>query len=67
MSQLTTLKRAFDRGEKLTVLTAMTKYQTMALSQRCGEIVRSGYPLYKEWHWLRSGKRVMMYSKGRKP
>lgn len=66
MTQLDTLKRAFDRGEKLTVLRALTRYGVYALSQRCGNLIDDGYPLEKGWLVQASGKRVRTYRKGRK-
>jgi hypothetical protein len=39
---------AFYRGERLTVLTAIQKYGVYALSQRCGELKRMGWPISSE-------------------
>jgi hypothetical protein len=38
------LLMAFYRGERLSVLTAIQKYGVYALSQRCGELKRLGWP-----------------------
>lgn len=67
MTQLTTLKAAFNRGERLTVLTALTRYRVMALSQRAGELSSQGFPIAKGWFVTHDNKRVRIYSKGRKP
>ncbi len=64
MSQVETLMEAFDRGEKLTVLTALQKYNIYALSQRCGEIYKLGYPLHTESVKTPTGKWIAQYSKG---
>lgn len=66
MTQLQLLKRAFDRGERLTVLSAVTRYGIYALSQRCGQLINDGYPVAKRWHSTTSDKRIRLYSKGRK-
>lgn len=42
------LLRAFQRGEKLTVAEALSKYGVYALSQRCGELRRDGWPIKSE-------------------
>ena len=63
MTQLDTLRAAFDRGEALTVLTAIHKYGVYALSQRCGELYRAGYPLHTDSIKLPSGKWVARYRK----
>ena len=39
------LLMAFYRNERLTVLTAIQKYGVYALSQRCGELKRLGWPI----------------------
>jgi helix-turn-helix protein len=36
---------AFSRKERLTVLSAIQKYGVYALSQRCGELKRMGWPI----------------------
>lgn len=60
-TQLHTLLLAFMRGEKLTVLTAIDRYRCYALSQRCGELKRSGWPIKSDMLKLPSGKRVARY------
>jgi helix-turn-helix protein len=65
MTQIETLKAAFDRGESLTVAEALTRFGIYALSQRVGQLDRSGYPVEHEMVTLPSGKRVARYSKFR--
>ena len=63
MNQSQLLRNHFDKGQSLTVLTAMQKFGIYALSQRCGELERSEYRLNREWVRLPSGKKVVSYSK----
>lgn len=63
MSQLELLRAAFDRGEALTVLHAIERFGIYALSQRCGELARDGYPVVSEPLTLPNGKRVARYRK----
>mgnify|MGYP003394677840 CR=1 FL=1 len=63
MTQLETLADAFDRGEALTVATALGKYGIYALSQRCGELAK-WYPVESRSVKLPSGKNVSEYFKG---
>ena len=65
MSQLEMLKKHFDSGRSLTVLTAIEKYGVYALSQRCGDLRREGYPLEGAMIKLPSGKQVMSYRKAK--
>ena len=62
--QCEALADAFDRGEVLTVLTALQRYGVYALSQRCGELVRAGYPVTIRSIKTPSGKWVGEYSRG---
>ena len=62
MSQAKTLLAALKRGEKLTVLTALKKYNTFALSQRMGDLIRAGHRIKPEMIKLRNGKRIARYS-----
>ena len=64
MSQVDVLAEAFDRGEHLTVATALTKYGIYALSQRCGELWRMGYPVESLTKRLENGKHVSEYFRG---
>lgn len=63
-TQLEILQEAFDRGERLTVLTAIANYGIYALSQRCGELAREGYPIDSKTIALPSGKHVSEYFRG---
>jgi len=62
--QCEALAAAFDRGETLTVLTALERYGVYALSQRAGELVRNGYPVAIRSIKTPSGKWIGEYSKG---
>lgn len=62
MTQLESLKAAFNRGESLTVAEALTRFGIYALSQRCGELQRMGYPIVSERVSLPNGKSVCRYS-----
>jgi hypothetical protein len=53
---------ALKRGERLTVADAMTKYGVYALSQRCGDLRRMGWPIQSEMMTLPNGKRIAVYS-----
>jgi hypothetical protein len=55
------LLAAFKRGERLTVLTAIQNYGVYALSQRCGELKRQGWPVKSETKSLPNGKSVSEY------
>ncbi len=60
-SQCGQILRALQRGERLTVLTALTDYGVMALSQRAGELKRMGWPVQSRMIEVPSGKRVAEY------
>ena len=62
MSQAQTLLAALKRGEKLTVLIALRKYDTFALSQRIGDLIRSGHRIKSQMVRLKNGKRIAQYS-----
>ena len=64
MTQLEILAQAFDAGERHTVASALSKYGIYALSQRCGDLFRTGYPVESEFISLPSGKTVKEYRKG---
>lgn len=64
MRQLDTLQAALDRGEVLTVASALAAYGVYALSQRMGELRREGYPVERAMIALPSGKRVAEYRRG---
>jgi hypothetical protein len=52
---------AFQRGESLTTLEAALKYGVMALSQRCGELIRMGWPIQSETVETDGGAHVSRY------
>lgn len=65
MSQLEILANAFDRGEHLTVASALSLYGIYALSQRCGELSREwGYPVESKTIKTPTGKHVSEYFRG---
>lgn len=65
MSQCEILMDAFDRGESLTVLTALQRYGVYALSQRAGELVsKHHYPVTIRSVRTDTGKWISEYSRG---
>jgi len=63
-SQCELIKHHFDNGGSLTVLEAIYEpFRCYALSQRCGELKRGGYPVRDEWQTLPNKKRIKRYSK----
>lgn len=64
MKQTDLLAAAFDRGEALTVASALSLYGIYALSQRCGDLRREGYPVQSEMISLPSGKHCKQYRRG---
>jgi len=55
------LSDMFD-GKRFTVLTALKDKRVFALSQRCTDLRRYGWPVKSRWVKLKSGKRVKEYS-----
>lgn len=55
------LLRALKAGERLTVAEALSRYGVYALSQRMGELRRSGWPIRSEMVEVRPGTRVARY------
>ena len=49
-------------GERLTVAKALSEYGVYALSQRCGELRKMGWPIKSAMKTLKNGKRVAEYS-----
>jgi hypothetical protein len=45
----------------ITPLDALTRANCLSLSQRVGEMSRSGYRVEKKWRDLGNGKKVMSY------
>lgn len=56
-----TLLMAMQRGERLTVLTALQQYQVYALSQRVGELKRDGWPIRTQMVKTPTGKTIAEY------
>lgn len=56
--------RALQRGETLTVLEAINRFQCYALSQRIGELKRMGWPIESRPWKTGGGKTVARYSMG---
>lgn len=55
------LLRALKSGERLTVAEALSRYGVYALSQRMGELRRSGWPILSETVEVKPGTRVSRY------
>lgn len=64
MTQLEILADALDRGERLTMLAAIQNYGIGALSQRCGDLRRIGYPVESQTITTPTGKHVSEYYRG---
>lgn len=65
MTQLEKLMEAFDRGERLTVASALSLYDIYALSQRCGDLWKKyGYPVDSETITTPGGAHVSEYRRG---
>ena len=64
MTQLELLADALDRGERLTMLTAINQYGIGALSQRIGDLKRIGYPVESRTITTPTGKHVSEYFRG---
>lgn len=60
-SQCYALLAALQNGERLTVAIALERYGVYALSQRCGELKRMGWPITSEMVTTPTGKRVAEY------
>lgn len=52
---------AMKKGVRLTVAKALTEYVVYALSQRCGELRRMGWPIMSRLVEVESGARVALY------
>lgn len=63
-TQVEILADALDNGERLTVAVALERYGIYALSQRCGDLFKTGYPVESVTVTLPSGKHVSEYFKG---
>lgn len=58
------LLMALKNGEKLTPLSALQHYRCFSLSQRMGELRRSGWPIRSQMVSVNSGKKVAQYWMG---
>ena len=63
VKQTDILKEAFDLGEILTFLETVQRYGILALSQRCTDLRREGYPVESKLITLANGKRISQYRK----
>ena len=50
MTQKEQILKLLNRGENLTVLTALRRVGCFALSQRVGELIREGHPIKSKWY-----------------
>ena len=60
-TQNRSLLEAMQRGERLTVVEALTRYGVYALSQRVGELKRAGWPVQSRMIETTTGKHVAEY------
>lgn len=58
------LLSALKQGDSLTPLSALERFHCFSLSQRMGELRRSGWPIVSVMVTVPSGKRVAQYSMG---
>ena len=61
MSQKKLILKYLKSGRRLTVLKALKLFGVYALSQRCGELSRDGYPIKVEMITLKNDKRIAQY------
>lgn len=62
LTQNELILKHLQAGNSLTVFQAMFEpFRCMALSQRCGELKRQGWPIQSEMIKLPNGKRVAEY------
>lgn len=61
MTQCEHLLQAFKKGERLTVAEALNRYGIYALSQRCTDLRKAGWPVQSEMIKVPTGKRVAQY------
>ena len=60
-AQCIALLAALRRGERLTMLDALERYQVAACSQRMGELKKLGHPVKSRMVTTATGKRVSEY------
>lgn len=53
--------RVMQAGKRLTVAIALTEYGCYALSQRCGELRKLGWPISSSWLTTSGGAKVKEY------
>jgi hypothetical protein len=58
---------ALKRGEQLTPLSALEHYRCFSLSQRMGDLRRSGWPIRSQMVSVNSGKKVASYWLAQEP
>lgn len=61
MSQQSDILTYLGNGHFLTVAEALRELGVYALSQRCGELRRQGYPIVSEMIKTPTGKRIARY------
>jgi len=61
MSQRQEILRYLAKGHTLTVLEAIERFGCYALSQRCTDLRREGWPIFSEMVEVGNGKRVARY------
>lgn len=60
-SQRLQILRYLAKGYSLTVVEAIEKFGCYALSQRCGELKREGWPIRTRMIKTKTGKRIGAY------
>lgn len=59
--QLWDLLTAFHHGERLTFFDAAERYGCRAISQRCGDLRKLGWPIKSEWVTTPNGAKIKRY------
>ena len=60
--QLWALLTALQHGEHFTFLDAVERLGICALSQRCGDLRKLGWPIVSRWDTTVNGARIKVYS-----
>lgn len=55
------IMNALNKGIVLDDMKALNMFGCWSLSQRIGELIKSGVPIKKDWGYSPSGKRYMTY------
>lgn len=58
----TKIRKALERGEKLTALEILSRFNCMNAKGRIFDLRRSGVPIHTEMIKIPSGKRIAQYS-----